>query len=73
MDGKIEFCRVRESGVSVYSCSPCAAEDLPDHLPGERSAISLGRRILNPVGELVKVGDMKPKFCARLQDLEYNW
>ena len=23
--GKIEFCRVRESGVSVYSCSPCAA------------------------------------------------
>ena len=47
---------VREAGVSVYSCSPVAAEDLPDFKdPGQRSAISLGRRILNPVGELVKV------------------
>jgi len=51
----INFCRVREAGVSVYSCSPVASEDLPNYEPGERSAISLGRRVLNPVGELVKV------------------
>lgn len=52
---KTHFCRVREAGVSIYSCSPIGLEDLPKYEPGERSAISLGRRVLNPVGELVKV------------------
>ena len=50
-----EFCRIREAGASVYSCSKIGCEDLPNSEPGERGAITLARRIINPIGELVKV------------------
>ena len=53
--GNVEFCRIREAGASVYSCSKIGIDDLPDSEPGERGAITLGRRIINPIGELVKV------------------
>lgn len=51
----VRFCSVREAGVSVYSCSVLANKEFPGVDPGERSAISLARRLLDPMAELVKV------------------
>ena len=49
---------VDESGASIYSASPLAGEELPDADVGARSAASLGRRLQDPLSELVK---MDPK------------
>ncbi len=46
---------VNEAGASVYSTSPIGREELPDHDPVLRSAISIGRRLLDPLSELVKI------------------
>ncbi|NLN88092.1 MAG: RNA-binding transcriptional accessory protein [Syntrophomonadaceae bacterium] len=46
---------VSEAGASVYSASPLAAEEFPDLDVSERSAVSIGRRIQDPLAELVKI------------------
>lgn len=46
---------VSEAGASVYSASPLAAEEFPDLDVSERSAISIARRIQDPLAELVKI------------------
>jgi protein Tex len=46
---------VNEAGASVYSASPLAREEFPDLQVEERSAISIARRIQDPLAELVKI------------------
>jgi len=46
---------VSEAGASVYSASPLAIEEFPDLTVEKRSAISIGRRIQDPLSELVKI------------------
>jgi len=46
---------VNESGASVYSASPLAAEEFPDQDVTVRGAISIGRRLQDPLAELVKI------------------
>ena len=46
---------VDESGASVYSASECAREEFPDHDLTVRGAISIGRRLQDPMAELVKL------------------
>ncbi|CAM3149465.1 Tex family protein [Corynebacterium gottingense] len=46
---------VSESGASVYSASPIAAEEFPDTDVSLRSAVSIARRLQDPLAELVKV------------------
>lgn len=46
---------VNEAGASVYSASPIAREEFPDLQVEERSAISIARRIQDPLAELVKI------------------
>jgi uncharacterized protein len=46
---------VNEAGASVYSASETAADEFPDFNLGERSAISIARRLQDPLAELVKV------------------
>lgn len=46
---------VDESGASVYSASPVAREEFPDLDVTVRGAISIGRRLQNPLAELVKI------------------
>jgi uncharacterized protein len=46
---------VNAAGASVYSTSPLGREELPNCDPTERSAISIGRRVLDPLSELVKI------------------
>lgn len=46
---------VSEAGASIYSTEKIAIEEFPDLLPNERSAISIGRRLQDPLAELVKI------------------
>ena len=54
-DKKIEYIIVSEAGASVYSASPLAIQEFPDLMVEERSAISIGRRLQDPLSELVKI------------------
>lgn len=51
----IPFTVVAEDGASVYSASPVAKEEFPDLDVSIRGAISIGRRLLDPLSELVKI------------------
>ncbi|MCY3035997.1 MULTISPECIES: Tex family protein [Aerococcus] len=46
---------VSESGASVYSASEIARKEFPDYQVEERSAVSIGRRLQDPLAELVKI------------------
>jgi uncharacterized protein len=46
---------VNESGASVYSASEAAREEFPDHDVTVRGAVSIGRRLQDPLAELVKI------------------
>lgn len=46
---------VNESGASIYSASEVAREEFPDHDVTVRGAVSIGRRLLDPLAELVKI------------------
>jgi uncharacterized protein len=46
---------VNESGASVYSASEAAREEFPDHDVTVRGAVSIGRRLMDPLAELVKI------------------
>lgn len=46
---------VSESGASIYSASPLAIEEFPDLAVEKRSAVSIGRRLQDPLSELVKI------------------
>lgn len=49
------YCIVNEAGASVYSASETAREEFPDYQVEERSAVSIGRRLQDPLAELVKI------------------
>ena len=76
IDGKTKYIIVSEAGASVYSASELGAEEFPDFDVTERSAVSIARRLQDPLAELVKIDpksigvgqyqhDMKP---ARLDE-----
>ncbi len=76
IDRDVKYTIVNEAGASVYSASKLGAEEFPDFDVTERSAVSIARRLLDPLAELVKIDpksigvgqyqhDMKP---ARLDD-----
>jgi uncharacterized protein len=44
-----------EAGASIYSASKQATEELPDYTEAQRSAISIARRVQDPLAELVKI------------------
>ena len=46
---------VSEAGASIYSASPVAIEEFPDLAVEKRSAVSIGRRLQDPLAELVKI------------------
>jgi uncharacterized protein len=54
-DRDVQYCIVNEAGASVYSTSPIGREEFPGYDPLLRSAISIGRRLLDPLSELVKI------------------
>ncbi|MBQ8398855.1 MAG: RNA-binding transcriptional accessory protein [Clostridia bacterium] len=74
--GSVKYAMVSEAGASVYSASKLAADEFPDFDVTQRSAVSIARRLQDPLAELVKIDpksigvgqyqhDMKP---ARLDE-----
>ena len=55
IDQEVYYVIVNEAGASVYSASPIARQEFPDLQVEERSAISIGRRLQDPLAELVKI------------------
>jgi len=55
LDLKIPVIMVNESGASVYSASDIARREFPDHDVTVRGAVSIGRRLMDPLAELVKI------------------
>ncbi len=54
-DHPVEVFMVNESGASIYSASEIAREEFPDHDVTVRGAVSIGRRLMDPLAELVKI------------------
>lgn len=54
-DQKVAYMVVSEAGASVYSASKLAAEEFPDYDVSLRSAVSIARRLQDPLAELVKI------------------
>jgi len=54
-DDGVAYVIVNEAGASVYSTSPLGREELPQYDATLRSAINIGRRLLDPLSELVKI------------------
>ncbi len=52
---KVQIFMVSENGASVYSASEVAREEFPDEDVTVRGAVSIGRRLLDPLAELVKI------------------
>lgn len=55
VDNEVYYVIVSEAGASVYSASPVAREEFPKLQVEQRSAISIGRRLQDPLAELVKI------------------
>jgi uncharacterized protein len=55
LDRRIQVVMVNESGASIYSASEAARQEFPDLDLTVRGAISIGRRLMDPLSELVKI------------------
>ena len=55
LDTPVHYVIVSEAGASVYSASKLAAEEFPDYDVSLRSAVSIARRLQDPLAELVKI------------------
>ena len=55
LGGKLSYMIVSEAGASVYSASKLAAEEFPQYDVNLRSAVSIARRLQDPLAELVKI------------------
>ena len=55
LGGGVSYMMVNEAGASVYSASQLAAEEFPDYDVNLRSAVSIARRLQDPLAELVKI------------------
>lgn len=52
---QVQYVIVNEAGASVYSASKLATEEFPQYDVGQRSAVSIARRLQDPLSELVKI------------------
>jgi uncharacterized protein len=55
LPARVAIVMVNEAGASVYSASEVAREEFPDHDITVRGAVSIGRRLVDPLAELVKI------------------
>lgn len=55
LDSSILITAVNENGASVYSASEAGREEFPDHDLTVRGSVSIGRRLMDPLSELIKI------------------
>ncbi len=69
---KVNYAMVNEAGASVYSASKLAAKEFPDYDVNLRSAVSIARRLQDPLAELIKI-DVKSIGVGQYQhDMPQN-
>lgn len=69
---KVLVVMVNESGASVYSASEAAREEFPDHDLTVRGAVSIGRRLMDPLAELVKIDPKSIGVGQYQHDVDQN-
>jgi uncharacterized protein len=69
---QIPVVMVNESGASIYSASEAAREEFPDHDLTVRGAVSIGRRLMDPLAELVKLDPKSIGVGQYQHDVDQN-
>ena len=73
LPSKVIVVVVNESGASVYSASEAAREEFPDHDVTVRGAVSIGRRLMDPLAELVKIDPKSIGVGQYQHDVDQTW
>ncbi len=68
----VQMFTVNEDGASVYSASPTAREEFPQYDVTVRGAISIGRRLMDPLAELVKIEPRSMGIGQYQHDVDQN-
>jgi len=68
----IQVVMVNESGASIYSASEVAREEFPEHDLTVRGAVSIGRRLMDPLAELVKIDPKSIGVGQYQHDVDQN-
>ncbi len=68
----VQVVMVNESGASVYSASPAARDEFPDHDVTVRGSVSIGRRLMDPLAELVKIDPKSIGVGQYQHDVDQN-
>ncbi len=72
LPASIAIVSVNESGASIYSASDVAREEFPDHDLTVRGAVSIGRRLMDPLAELVKLDPKSIGVGQYQHDVDQN-
>ena len=72
LPSSIPVVMVNESGASIYSASEVAREEFPDHDITVRGAVSIGRRLMDPLAELVKLDPKSIGVGQYQHDVDQN-
>ncbi|MDZ7345690.1 MAG: RNA-binding transcriptional accessory protein [candidate division KSB1 bacterium] len=72
-DRKLSYTIVNEAGASVYSASPVAKKEFPDLDASMRGNISIARRLLDPLSELVKIDPKSIGVGLYQHDVNQTW
>jgi len=70
--GPVTIVMVNESGASIYSASEAAREEFPDKDITVRGAVSIGRRLMDPLAELVKIDPKSIGVGQYQHDVDQN-
>ena len=68
----LQYAIVNEAGASVYSASETATEEFPNFDVGQRSAVSIARRLQDPLAELVKIDPRSIGVGQYQHDMDQN-
>jgi uncharacterized protein len=71
-DRKVQVFVVSENGASIYSASKIARDEFPDYDVTVRGAISIGRRLMDPLAELVKIDPKSIGVGQYQHDVDQN-
>ncbi len=72
LPSKVAIVQVNESGASIYSASEVAREEFPDYDLTVRGAVSIGRRLMDPLAELVKIDPKSIGVGQYQHDVDQN-
>jgi len=72
IDKEVSYIVVSEAGASVYSASVLGAEEFPDYDVSERSAVSIARRLQDPLAELIKIDPKSIGVGQYQHDMDKN-